>query len=212
MNRLFVGLVLTLAAGLSFGQDAPPAPSGVRSTKVKHFGSFPAVVTKTLDSSKLKAGDAVEVKTAGSFKLYDGTMVPKHSKLIGQVTLAKAVSNSDPESQLALVFEKLEIKDGKQLAIKGIVQAVFPPMDELDPRYTNGPMAKESGIGLSGDVRSGSNLDAAGHAQQLASPSAEGVQGIKNLELDKMGMLTSKGKSVKLGIDVRLIVKAEIKD
>ena len=47
-------------------------------------------VTRTLDSSKLKEGDTVEVETAGSSSCPDGTLVPKGSKLAGRVTAAKA--------------------------------------------------------------------------------------------------------------------------
>ena len=90
-------------------------------------------VTKTLDSSKLKEGDAVEVETAGSFKLPDGTLVPKGSKLTGHVTAAKARSKGDSDSELTVTFDKLNITSGKQLSIKGAVQAVFPPAEEADP-------------------------------------------------------------------------------
>src|SRR5579871_147914 len=60
---------ILLSSTLLFGQAAPaPAQAGAA---VGH-GSFPAKVTKTLDSSKLKDGDAFEVETAETFKLPDG--------------------------------------------------------------------------------------------------------------------------------------------
>ena len=93
-------------------------------------GAFPVKVVKTLDSSKLKEGDNVEVETAGAFKLPDGTLVPKGSKLTGHVTSSKARSKGDSDSQLTVSFDKLNITNGKQLSVKGIVQAVFPPPDE----------------------------------------------------------------------------------
>ena len=90
-------------------------------------GSFPVKVVKTLDSSKLKEGDSFEVETAGSFKLADGTLVPKGSKILGHIAASKARSKGDPDSQLALAFDKLNISGGKQMSLKGEVQAVFPP-------------------------------------------------------------------------------------
>ena len=63
--------LLVLRAGCR--QTSAPAAA---QTAIGH-GAFPVKVTKTLDSSKLKDGDTVEVETAGSFKLPDGTLVPK---------------------------------------------------------------------------------------------------------------------------------------
>src|SRR5579872_7176961 len=127
MNR--VGIALTLAASLCFGQAVASAQQSAAPAATGH-GAFPVKVTKTLDSSKLKDGDTFEVETAGSFKLADGTLVPKGSKISGHVTTAKARSKGDPDSQLTLAFDKLNISGGKQLSLKGDVQAVYPPAEE----------------------------------------------------------------------------------
>src|SRR2546423_9219951 len=101
-------LSAVLAGSLWYGQPQISAPAQAGPTVVGH-GAFPVKVTKTLDSSKLKEGDAVEVETAGTFKLPDGTLVPKGSKLKGHVTASKARSNGDPDSQLAVSFDKLGV-------------------------------------------------------------------------------------------------------
>ncbi len=171
-------------------------------------------ITKTLDSSKLKEGDAIEVETAGSFKLPDGTLVPKGSKLAGHVTAAKARSKGDPESQLTVTFDKLNIANGKQLPVKGVVQAVFPPAEEVDPGVA-GTSSHEGGSVPSpdykptSDIKIGSNSDSISHGQPAPDPKSVGVQGIDNLQLDN-GVLTSKGKNVKLGGGVRMIVRVDI--
>src|ERR1700690_1581402 len=116
MNRNIMLLPgMLLAAILCFGQESASEPAAAA---VGH-GAFPVRVTKTLDSSKLKEGDAVEVETAGSFKLADGTLVPKGSKLTGHVTAAKARSKGDPLSQLTVTFDKLDVANGKQLSLTG---------------------------------------------------------------------------------------------
>src|SRR5450755_1733975 len=129
-SAYFILLSTMLLAATAYGQGsasqahAPPAAIG--------HGAFPVKVSKTLDSSKLKEGDSIEVETAGSFKLPDGTLVPKGSKLTGRVVTAKARSKGDADSVLNLAFDKLSIQGGKQLALKGTVQAIFPPADELE--------------------------------------------------------------------------------
>src|ERR1700686_3397478 len=127
MKRLMVVFLGTLFfATLGYGQDssAPQAPASIA------HGSFPVKVIKPLDSSKLKQDDTIEVETAGSFKLSDGTLVTKGSRMTGRVVSAKARSKGDPDSELTLAFNKLNIQGGKVLALQGTVQAVYPPAEE----------------------------------------------------------------------------------
>jgi hypothetical protein len=219
MNRIsIVVLGAALAASFCYGQGSTSAPAPAAPAAVGH-GAFPVKVTKTLDSSKLKEGDAVEVETAGSFQLPDGTMVPKGSKLMGQVLAAKARSKGDPESQLTVAFDKLSVANGKQLSIKGMVQAVFPPADE-----PTGPNMSTMGTSAGGSMKGGgggSNMGAitnpktgadtqsSSRPEPVADPKSVGVQGIDNLQLND-GVLTSKGKNVKLGNGVRMIIHVDI--
>jgi hypothetical protein len=225
MNRMGIVVlgVMLAAALLCPAQVSTSAPAQAVPAAVGH-GAFPVKVVKTLDSSKLKDGDTVEVETAGGFKLADGTLVPKGSKLTGHVTSAKARSKGDPESQLTVTFDKLNIANGKQLSIKGTVQAVFPaPDQEMDASIrgaaTTAAGGSAGGVGPAGgamasvgvvtDTKSGSNMGSDSHAQSALTPQSVGVHGIDNLQLDN-GVLTSKGKNVKLGGGVRLVVHVDI--
>lgn len=223
MNRtgiLFVGILL--AATLCYGQNSASAPAqAAQAAAAIGHGAFPVKITKTLDSSKLKEGDAVEAETSGSFKLPDGTLVPKGSKMTGHVTAAKARSKGDPESQLTVAFDKLNILNGKQLTLKGTVQAVFPPPAEQDPGIPSSTVSKGA-VGVGGapgsmptpgyqptDIKSGSNTASTARGEPAMDPKSIGVQGIDNLQLDN-GVLSSKGKNVKLGGGVRMIVHVDI--
>jgi hypothetical protein len=209
---VFLGILFFATPG--YGQDSPTAPS--QGAAIAH-GAFPTKVTKTLDSSKLKQDDSIEVETAGSFKLPDGTLVPKGSKMMGRVVTAKARTKGDPDSELTLVFNKLSIQGGKVLALKGMVQAVYPPAQEPEgPNMaTMGTSAGGAMKGAGGDAtgltntRTGMDTQAPSTAQLVVDPKAIGVQGMHDLSLDK-GVLTSKGKDVKLGIGVRLVVRVDI--
>jgi hypothetical protein len=173
-------------------------------------GAFPVKVTKTLDSSKLREGDGVEVETAGSFKLADGTLVSKGAKLTGHVTVSKARAKGDAESELTVVFDKLDLANQKPLIVKGSVQAVFPPPDEANPGVATSTMSKAGGPGYQpADVKSGSNSEVPNSAPPFMDPKSVGVQGIHDLELSE-GVLRSKGKQVKLGNGVRMIVHVDI--
>jgi hypothetical protein len=213
MKRFVMALFgIALVAMLSHGQDSSSASAA---PAVGH-GAFPVKVTKTLDSSKLKEGDAVEVETAGSFKLPDSTLVPKGSKIVGHVIAAKARSKGDPDSELTLSFDKLNISGGKQLSLKGAVQAVYPPAEEaMGPNMAtagtsqggSGAGGSSGGVGIS-NSKSGSNLESSA-GQDAMDMKFTGVQGVHDLTLDN-STLKSKGKNVKLGGGVRMIVKVDI--
>jgi hypothetical protein len=163
-------------------------------------------VIRTLDTSKLKQGDAIEAETLGAFKLHDGTLVPKKSKVIGYVTKATARSNGDSQSELAIRFAKINWGD-KTVAVQGIVQAVFPRLEDEDPRVLGIPPSGGA-TGATNEIKTGSNLDSTSHAQVVITPQATGVHGVPNLELGQDGSLSSKGKNVKLGVDIRMIIWA----
>lgn len=228
MNRIgIVVLGAMFAASFCYGQGAA-APAQAVPAAVGHGVLFTRV-DKTLDSSKLKDGDAVEVEMASGIKLPDGTVVPKGSKVTGHVVAAKARSKGDPESELTVTFDKLNVANGKQLSVKGIVQAVFPAPDEqMDPSITGaattaaggsaggvGPSGVGGGggamtsVGVVTDSKSGSNANSDSRSQSAETRESVGVHGMDNLQLDN-GVLTSKGKNVKLGSGVRMVVHVDI--
>jgi hypothetical protein len=222
MNRSVLLVVASLALGSCWSlAQAPVSNATVASTdaKVEHplgHGAFPVKLTKSLDSSKLKEGDAVEAETAASFKLPDGTLVPKGSKLTGHITASKARARGDGQSQLTMTFESLFVANGKGLSVKGTVQAVFPPVEEAAPLMA-GKASGAAGGGYSGptvgtvtDPKSGSNMASDSKPEPAVDPKSTGVHGIHDLELGQDGAFFSGGKHVKLDTGVRMIVRVDI--
>jgi hypothetical protein len=212
MNRItLIALVVLLAGAVCLGQTASSgaAPSQAATPRVTGHGAFAVKVSKTLDSSKLKEGDTVEVEIAEPFKLADGTLVSKGTKLTGHVASSKARAKADAESELTVVFDRLNL-NGKQLVVKGSVQAVFPPPDYSNPTIAVSTMSKSGGPGYQpSDIKSGSNLDVSNNTPSPMDPKTVGVHGVHGLEL-KDGVLTSKGKNVKLDGSMRMIVHIDI--
>ena len=136
---------------------------------------------------------------------------------MGHVIAAKARSKGDPDSQLTLAFEKLNAANGKQLPLKGMVQAVFPPSDEpAGPNMATAGTsaggsaagASPAGVGLT-NTKNGSDMQSSSSGQLVLDVKATGVRGVDNLQLDN-GVLSSKGKNVKLSGGVRMIVHVDI--
>lgn len=216
---LLAAFASCMCAAQTSASSAPAAPAAIG------HGAFPVKLTKTLDSSKLKDGDAIEAQTEGSFKLPDGTLISKGSRLTGRVIAAKAKSKGDSESQLTIAFETLNPVNGKTLSVKGTVQAVFPPAEEQAPNmagkasgaagggYSAGTGGAGYGAGTTGtvtDAKTGSDMSANSQAEPAADPKSSGVHGFHDLELGSDGKLFSGGKHVKLDSGVRLIVHVDI--
>ncbi len=202
-----------LAQTPASGSASPSTDAAVHA--VGH-GAFPVRLIKALDSSKVKEGDTVEAETANSFKLPDGTLVPKGSKLSGQVVASKARSKGDAKSELTVVFDKLNVTNGKQFSVKGLVQAAFPPAEEPAPMMA-GKASGAAGGGYTGSTvgtvtndKNGSNMGSDSKPEPAADPKSSGVHGIHDLELGEDGSFFSGGKHVKLDSGVRLVVRVDI--
>jgi len=184
-------------------QQAPLAASQTAGQKAMS-AEIPLLLSKSIDSKKLKAGDEVDGKTAAILHLNDGTVIPRGARIVGHVTQAKARSNGDAESALGIVFDKINLPDGKYLAIASIIQAIAP----------NPNAAIDTGGGISyGGLNEMTEKSAMPQSTQSSAPplnaQSVGVLGIKNLRLGTDGVLTSDQKTVKLDSGTQIMLQAQ---
>lgn len=182
-------------------------------------GTFPVTLSKSLDSRKLKEGDTVLCITSAVLHAGSGLMVPAGSKVVGHVTQAQARSSGSSDSTLAIVFDKIEYAKGEEIPIKGVLQAIAPSLGDSEPN--TGP-AESGSLGGGANRNSGaspgtappptSSIQLSGPAKgtPVLTATSQGVMGVKNLQLDANGVLTSPGKDVKLDSGMQLLVRAEI--
>jgi hypothetical protein len=222
MATAFFLLAITVCLGQ--GTAAPqtsvaPASSAAASDPNAVHGLLPISLAKSIDSKKLKEGDEVDGKTVAGLHTSTGTIVPSGSKVVGHVVQSKARSKGDSEASLEIVFDKIQVAGGKDLDIKGVIQAVGP-----NPDASSGPDTGAAGSG----TMAAHGGDSATMASPLSSPGAPigskpgqggapgkmlnshstGVVGIKNLQLEN-NILTSTNKEVKLEQGSQLMIKAE---
>ena len=82
-----------------------------------------ADVEKAIDTKKAKTGDPVTARTTAATALSDGTQVPAGSILAGHIdTVTPSEKKSD--ATLVLTFDKLQIKNGKEIPIKATIVSV----------------------------------------------------------------------------------------
>src|SRR6185312_15384058 len=87
-----------------------------------------AELSGSLNARKLKPGDKVKAVLAQDL-LAGGQIIAKvNSRVLGHVTEIKRRSESDPESRLGVVFDKILLKKHQELDFQAIVQALAPPV------------------------------------------------------------------------------------
>ena len=92
-----------------------------------------ADLARGLDTKKAKEGDQIQAKVAQDVLSAGKVVLPRNSKLIGHVTEVKAGGKGEPSS-LGIAFDKAVLKDGREIPVHGVIQALAPP-----PRASSAP-------------------------------------------------------------------------
>ncbi len=206
-SLILLAMLLAIHIQAIAQQTQAPGSQSFTSGPTTMHGTMFLALTAAIDSKKLKAGDEVDGRTAALISLRDGTTIPRGMKVIGHVVEAKARGKGDAESSLAIVFESINLPDGKSLAINGVIQAVGPnPNAEVQ---TGGGMGYG---GMTMDLEMPASPKFVPRPVQLLNQESRGVIGIKNLQLGPEGVLTSDAKSVKLdsGYQILLNVRPSV--
>jgi hypothetical protein len=122
-------------------QSQPGAPRAATAVDLK---SVSGELVDKLDTKSAKQGDSVVVKTSEDLKVSGGADIPKGSKLVGHVTNVQARGEGEGKenSQIAIQFDKAELKGGQTVAIESIIQSVSPAAGSgMDNNVPNAPSA-----------------------------------------------------------------------
>ena len=229
INRVFLVMIAVVGnACLCLGQSSTAARSDQSSTQTssssqeamapadsgKGHGAMPVELTKSLDSKKLKEGDTVTGRIAADLHMKDGTEIPRGSKVTGHVTEAKARSKGDPQSALGIIFDKISLPGGKEMAIKGEIQAVAPnpnagtqePAASIIPDLAGNDRGGNAGGTTPPPAPNSPTTQQTG--RPLLNGQSKGVIGIHNLELGENSVLISGGKNVSLDSGTQMICKS----
>jgi hypothetical protein len=164
MQRLILPAILL--AAVAAAQTTPPAPAGTTSpsqapaatpSTIAAGAIIPAELSKSLDAKKNKVGDKVEAKTATDLLAHGQIVLPRNTKIVGHVTEVKARGKDSQDSAVTITFDHILFKDGHELPIQVMVQAVgrplqtFPARDE-SPSESAGNLGPVSPAGLGGSM------------------------------------------------------------
>jgi hypothetical protein len=86
-----------------------------------------AELGSSVDSKKIKQGDAVTARTTADIRADGKTIIPRGTKLVGHVTEAAARAKGGTDSSLGIAFDKAVLKGGEELPLNVAIVAVAPP-------------------------------------------------------------------------------------
>lgn len=158
-------------------EASPNSPSGTTAAAASaEMSPVNGELVDKLDTKTAKTGDSIVVKTRSSAKTADGTEIPKGSKLIGRVTAVKPSANGD-NSQVALEFDRAELKGGQNLPIRSQIQSISLS-DSDAPAGTPDTMAAapggSSGPSAGGNATPGMNGSGGPAATSPSQPQTSG--------------------------------------
>jgi len=138
------------AAGQTSSKANPPAAaqSAQSAPPAIHLAGLRAVLDKNLDANKVKPGDAVVAKPEVKLHLADGVDLEPSSELLGHVDAVQP-STDKSDSRITVTFDKIKMKDGRQIPVKAIILWIGQPPDLLDPAIVSAPADRTTpGIGV----------------------------------------------------------------
>jgi hypothetical protein len=149
-NQFVSSICLAVAsvAFVAFAQQFSAAQSQPAASPQAASPEIHAVLEKLVHPKKIKVGDPVSARMTDPTKLKDGTELPKGTHLVGKVTEVRLKADKEGPSKLGLLFDKAQLKDGKEIPIAMALVSVAP-------RWEQGsvdPVAAENGAASAGRV------------------------------------------------------------
>lgn len=159
MNKVFgVLIVLTLSLFVMAQNAVPPPPTTAQqpattppqqNAQLQPGSLIYAELSKSIDAKKAKVGDPVQGKITQAVLSHGKVVIPKNAKLVGHLTDVKASSKDQPQSELGIVFDRAELKDGTQIPLtSATIQAMGVPsgLDQSPSNIAGGGGPEPSGM------------------------------------------------------------------
>jgi len=136
-------LLPVLVPGLAAQQPSSDAP--------RHH-VISGELTHAIDAKKAKVGDKVTLRLVNHIYSNGKIIVPyTKGKVIGHISEVRPATKENPESMVAIEFDRIEVKGGGDLPITATIQSMTPP-DHHMIRHSSGiptsgddPMARAAG-------------------------------------------------------------------
>lgn len=164
-----------------------------------------------LDAKKNKAGDEVSAKVTNDLKVNGTVLIQKNSVMTGHLTDVRSKANGGDVSVIAINFERVILKDGGEVPLTVVVQAVSKPPN--DPNGNMNEILRGAGYNqtANGEAGKAAAMGKIGFAPQILTATSKGVMGYPGLELQR-SMLYSAAKNIHLDEGTLMILQVSAKN
>src|SRR5262249_33467407 len=98
-------------------------PSNISNLMSTEGTEINATLVSALDPRSAKPGDVIVAQATETVKV-GGAAVPKGAKIFGHVTRVSAPNKGEAKSGIGVVFDKAVLKNGKEIAMRGGINAL----------------------------------------------------------------------------------------
>jgi len=128
-----ISLVAAILAAIALAQS--PAASQTTSPAAKAplgpiaaGGAIVVELAKSVEAKKAKTDDKIEAKLTRDVVSHGAIVIPRGTKIIGHVIDARARTKQAPQSTVEIAFDRMVLKDRREIPLKATIQAVGTPM------------------------------------------------------------------------------------
>jgi type IV secretory pathway VirB10-like protein len=106
-----------------------PCIVGAQDVRFEFGTTLNATLSDTVDARKSKPGDPIKAKASEDVKVAGIVAIPRGAKLIGKITQAQVSTKADDQARLGFVFDRAELKDGRQVPLQTAFYALAARKD-----------------------------------------------------------------------------------
>ena len=104
--------------------NQPNGAAGSGASLLPAGSTLQAELIAPVDARKNKAGGEVLAKVTHDVKASGNVVIPKGSRVVGHVTEVKSRSKDQPSSKVGVVFDRVVLKNGGEVAVAMRIQAI----------------------------------------------------------------------------------------
>jgi len=186
-----LGIMLPCIGGAQDNPGQNIAPG----VKFEFGTTLNGVLSDTVDARKSRPGDTVKARTSEDVKAGGIVVIPRGSKLVGHVTEAQPAAKAGEQARLGLVFDRADLKDGRQIPLHTAFYALAAPEGASSDRGSS--LGGGFGGGFGGGSAAVGNMVAASGSAPSDDAGALGEGRVRHEELkpspDAIGGLNNSG-------------------
>src|ERR1051326_1213292 len=120
--KLLLAALVALSSVAGHGQQ--PTASSAKQQPLAPGTLLLVEMNNDLDAKKAHIGDQFRAQIWGNVRSGDKIILPEKTMLAGHVVAAQPRSKENPESKLTIAFDRVVLKDGSEIPVRGVVERV----------------------------------------------------------------------------------------